>query len=170
MAHLLIEGVVDEVLAYLKANVPTKVDEINAEYDDSIVLAAPVTDPDGNRRGYLDYDVDFRSVGQWPFIIVIGDRTDVDGWSADFTDSTHTLSLWAWDRDNDPSRLRRRMYRWGRVLWELVVDGHEAGDILGEPGVGARPVLDFSPIITGSESAFVAASVLNFPVVLQEGR
>lgn len=174
MAQLLIEGVVDEVLAYLKANMATKVAALNTEYDDDIVLAAPVTDTaDKNRRGYLDYDVDFRSVGQWPFVVVLGERTDIDGWHGDpngFTDASHSLTVWVWDRDPDPSNLRRRMYRWGRAIWELVVDAHAVSDIVGEPGVGARPVLDFSPVITGTESAFVAASVLQFPVQRQEDR
>tara|TARA_Y100000310_G_scaffold312112_1_gene359096 strand:+ start:331 stop:516 length:186 start_codon:yes stop_codon:yes gene_type:complete len=40
------------------------------------------------------------------------------------------------------------MYRYGRAIWETLVDGHYDSTIIWNIGIGAAPVLDFSETLT----------------------
>ena len=99
------------------------------------------------------------------FIIVedttIPQWTNVEAWGV------HRLVMGMVVSDEDPSNLRRRLYRYGRAIFELMGDAHGDEAVTFEIGVGETRI-DFSPLFAASESRYVGNVTVAIPVVLKE--
>jgi hypothetical protein len=113
MAQLLTEGVVDKLLAYFQAQLPSKVQALNDEYSDNVLLKAPQVYFVGERA--------LTDGPNWPALFVFGESMMVERHNASYTDATHEVSIMIAIRDTDTEKVQRAMYRYVRALWELVV-------------------------------------------------
>ncbi len=141
MAYTFAEGLVDSLLSYLESNLPAKLDVIDTQLNDGITLRDPVA--------YLYRDPwDPRAITTTPVVFTIVPRTAVVQWKETSARQSHQVLIYLVEQDSSPEDLRKRMYRYGRAIWETLVDGHYDSTIIWNIGIGAAPVLDFSETLT----------------------
>lgn len=150
MALKLAEGLVDRLVTMLGAGMTAKLAALDAEYTDSIVLAPPAA--------YVIAEQKLEDVAAWPVMYVLVDDTTLDRWGPSFTDSTHRVLIGALVLDQVTDDLKRRLYRYARAIWEVLL----AGQLVAANGyqiIGETPRFDFSPIFTNDRRSEFASDV-----------
>jgi hypothetical protein len=112
--QLLTEGIVDQLFAYYKQRMEAKVNALNLEYGDSL-LEHPLAYFAG-LKGY--------SAGvNYPAVFVLGDEMRIakGRYNSTFTDASHDIEIMVAVSETNPERLQRMLYRFGRIIWELLV-------------------------------------------------
>lgn len=154
MAYTFAEGLVDEILTYLDNNLPGKLDDIDSQLADGIVLDDPVS--------YLMRDpADLRALTNVPSMFGKVPRTNVTGWHETSAWQNHVLWLYLVDRANDPETLSKRLYRYARAIWETLVD-HQFDTVTvptWKMGIGAQPSFDFSETLTRGSMAMADVKI-----------
>tara|TARA_Y100000310_G_scaffold333905_2_gene412440 strand:+ start:13383 stop:13871 length:489 start_codon:yes stop_codon:yes gene_type:complete len=141
MAYTFAEGLVDTILSYLESNLPAKLDAIDTQLDDGITLRDPVA--------YLRRDpLDPRAITTCPVVFAIVPRTVLLQWRETAARQSHQTLIYLVEQHSDPEELRKRMYRYGRAVWETLVDGHFDSSLVWSIGIGTPPVIDFSETLT----------------------
>ena len=151
MAYTFAEGLVDEVIAYLVANMPTKQNTIDSQIDDGITMDDVV---DFIRRDPSD----IRALTNIPSCFVIVPRTQITNWQETTQMQQHDLWIYLVARDPDPETLRKLIYRYARALWETLVD-HYYDTATWKIAGGVQPSLDFSETITRGNMAMADVKV-----------
>lgn len=138
MALELMEGAVSTLQNYLSAHFADEVAALNAVYSDAIVL------PDIAAV----YDVEQVEVqGQaYPFVEVIGIRTDVLSETGAMMRSAHNIAIMITDTDSDRSYVRRRIMRYCRGVFELLRAAREDPTFSGYTVVLSGGAIDFLPL------------------------
>lgn len=158
MVLTLTEAAVDAVKAYLDANLSAKLDTLDAEYNDGIVLA--------DIAGTYVAEQSLESVPRFPALFILGDGMDVQRWTPDYTEAAHRLLIGVIVLDQDVENLRRRMYRYMRAVWELLTEARAAAAFMYAIG---SPSVSYSPVYT-RESQYLADARLAVSMLLAEAR
>jgi len=111
MALTLIEGVVDAVKSYLTTDMPAKLNALDSEYDDGIVL-------DDIKTYYI---AEVQAIPEYPSIFLLGDDVDILGEGGNWLKSGNNLDIIIFVGDQNTTDLRRRIYRYVRALIELLI-------------------------------------------------
>lgn len=137
MSYTFAEGLVNEVSAYLSANLPTKLDAIDTAIGDGIVLADPVDylmrQPGGPK-----------SILNWPSMFLLVPQGNVISWHEASAEQSYVLWLYLFARDIDKETLSKRLYRYARAIWETLVD-HQFSTATWKMGIGSTPLIDYGP-------------------------
>ena len=134
----LAEGLIDEVKAYLVANLAAKLTALDTEYADGITLTEPAI-------AFYVGERSLDAIPQYPAVFILAEQTTVESWHAAFTDASHRFIVGAFILDQDSETLGRRLYRWGRAFWELLVEARGDGGLTYHL-VDVPIEIDFSPI------------------------
>ena len=118
MAWEFAEGLVNEIKAYLVANLPAKLDVIDAAINDGIELRDPVE--------YLERTpgVSQTKSGTLPVLFVTVPQGQVTMVKETSADQEHVLWIYVAERATGAEDLKKRMYRYGRAVFEVLVDHH----------------------------------------------
>ncbi len=118
MAWEFAEGLVNEILAYLAANLPAKLDVIDAAINDGITLRDPTE--------YLRRDpaVNPKLSGTLPVLFAMVPNGQVTMFKETAADQEHILWIYLLERATDAEDLKKRIYRYGRAIFEVLVDHH----------------------------------------------
>ena len=117
MAWEFAEGLVNEILTYLEANLPAKLNVIDAAINDGITLRDPVE--------YLRRDPSLPKLsGTLPLVFVKAPQGKVTMFKETAADQEHVLWIYVMERATDAEELSKRMYRYGRAIFEVLVDHH----------------------------------------------
>lgn len=141
MAWTLAEGAVTAIRDYLVTNLPTKLDALDTAYGDGITLDDIVT-------SYLA-EQSLATIPAFPVLFVIAPASQIERWTPSVTDASHHLLIGVIAIDQDPETLRKRLYRYMRATWEVLVAGRAAASFAYVIGPDAR--LEFSPIYSKDE-------------------
>jgi hypothetical protein len=109
----LAEGCVDTLSTYINANIVAKLAALDAEYTDTIVLAAPVAT-------YIS-DKSIRSIPTYPALLVLSDEQDFRPMSDSGGKDKPTVYVGILEIDTDPEVLQRRVFRYRRAIIELLL-------------------------------------------------
>lgn len=133
MAMKLIEAAIDFLKTYIEANLVAKLDELNAEYRDFELV---------DIQNY--YVAELLEIPEYPSIIILGDSSVPVGEGGGWIRTQHSISLTCLVTDAETERLRRRLYRYVRALFELLseVQGTTTDYIINVDR------LDFAPVYT----------------------
>ena len=143
MALTFAEGLIDEVRAYLITNLPAKLDSIDTQINDGITLLDPTS------YFYRDPGISGIPTGNLPVAFLIVPDGEVVSWHESDIEQEHILWIYILARDTDADNLRKRMYRYGRAIWEVLVDHQfDATPATWKMGIGARPRWSYSPTLT----------------------
>ncbi len=149
------EGLVDELVAAYTERYPAVLEALNAEFDDSIVLRDPIA--------YNPYEIQpHRNIPDVPALFFKVAGLQLPQWGETYAYPEADVIVWAVDRDPDPERIARLMYRHSRALWATLVDQRFAtagATITWEPGIGASPVIDFAPTLTRGGISMAAVAL-----------
>jgi hypothetical protein len=141
MAWEFAEGLVNEILAYLEANLPSKLGVIDAAINDGITLDDPLR--------YLGREPDSpRSPGTLPAVFGVVPGGKVTSWHETSADQEHVLWLYLMARDPDPEVLKKRMYRYARAIFEVLIDHHFDTSTVHTWDAIAEVSFDYSPQFT----------------------
>lgn len=161
MAFTLAEGLVDEVVTYLTDNLPARLDLIDTEMTDSLVLADPVV--------YETAEKSLESLAKYPVCVVLVPDTTIGQWTGVEVWGEHSLLIGMIVLDVDPTDLRKRLYRYARALFEELADAHGDGGITWNIGVGPIEI-NFSPLFSAPDSQFIGDMQITVPMVKKETR
>jgi hypothetical protein len=125
MTLALAEGLVDEVKAYLEANLATKLSALDVEYADSIILENSVETFIGIKS--------LHSIANYPVLYVLAPTTRIEPMAASggtviTTKPAIIVGMLAVDPDSET--LQIRLYRYARALVELMMEALGTGDLL----------------------------------------
>ena len=119
MALGLGEDLVDVVVAYLEANLPAKLAALDAEYTDAIVLESTVTTYKGLKS--------LEEIPNYPALYALSPTEAVQprmiSPTAVEVESRPELAVGVVVLDQDSETLQKRLYRYGRAITELLLDG-----------------------------------------------
>ncbi len=161
MTWTLAEGLVDQVVTFMNANMAAQLNDIDAEMADSIIL--------DDIQAFETSERVLASVQSFPIMIILIDSTGIPQWSGVEVWGEHRLVMGILVKDQDLTDLRKRIYRYGRAMWELIGDAHNDGSVTFQLGVG-ESVIDFSPMFSTPDSRFIADVTVKVPVTLKETR
>ncbi len=161
MALLLAEGLVDEVKAYLVANLEAKLTALDTEYSDNITLDVAAA--------YYVGEKSLDPIPEYPAVFILAEQTTIESWHETFTDAAHRFMIVAFILDQDPEALGRKLYRYARAFWELLVEARADGSLTYHL-VDEDVVLDFTPVekLNREEATFVAGLQLTASARKQE--
>jgi len=155
MAYTFAEGLVDEVVTYLTTNLPAKLDTIDTQMGDSITT-------DDVAEWIRRDPSDIRALTLVPACFVVVPRSSIVNWRADVMTSNHDLWIYLVARDSDPETLRKKIYRYGRGIWETLVD-HYFDTATWKMSIGVEPRFDFSETLTRGSMAMADVKIeLNY--------
>lgn len=151
----LTEYVVNGLITFLEANLPTKLAELQAEYNDGIIL-----DP---IKGY--YISEKKDVPEFPAIFVIDDETDFPDQRNDYVVGIHRLLVVVAVTDQNEDNLTHKLWRYRRAIAEVVNQDNTLG-------IGALKA-DFgrffpTPMFTDKSATFMKDSYMQVEVWTQE--
>jgi len=126
MSWTLSEGLVDAVKTELSSSLPAKLDALDTEYGDGIVLDDP--------ESYYIAEPSIESVHGTTAVLILA-----DDWTAgpgDYSaggclNPTHTLRVEIITTDSDAEQLKRRVYRYVRAILEVLDAAHATGGLSG---------------------------------------
>jgi len=125
VAFGLAEDLVDEVVTYLEANLAAKLAALDAEYTDSITLEMTVATLTGLRS--------LEEIPNYPILYALSPgvivRPRMISESSSEVDARPELSIGVVVLEQDSETLQRRLYRYGRALTELLIDGWGANSL-----------------------------------------
>ena len=101
---------VDSILTDFKANLNTRITDLNDNYGGERPLAL---------LGEKDfYDYEEGDPDKYPMIVLVGDRLKIIGGDFNSIETDELLSLWFWMyEDIDEKHLRRMQYRYASAIW-----------------------------------------------------
>jgi hypothetical protein len=111
----LAEGLVGELKAHIETNLGAKLTALNTEYGDGITL-------EDRKVTYLGIK-SLASVPQFPALYVISGTQRFNAWTEESGESKPEVSVGILVEDQDRERLQKRLYRYGRALVELMLEG-----------------------------------------------
>lgn len=111
-----IENIIATIKTYLEANLATKLEAINLEYDDDLTL----TDIKPERWRIAE----LTSAPSYPVGILLGDRIDTTD-EGGFIKTFYNISVACLLTDTNAERLRRRLYRYIRAFSEVLYSGQK---------------------------------------------
>ena len=119
MGFGLAEDLVDEVVTYLEANLAAKLAALDAEYPDSIALQMTVATQKGLKS--------LEEIPNYPVLYALSPagivRPRMISESSSEVDARPELSVGIVVLEQDSETLQKRLYRYGRALTELLIDG-----------------------------------------------
>lgn len=118
MAWEFAEGLVNEITTYLEANLPAKLSAIDAAIGDGIELRDPVE--------YLGRDpvASPQRSGTLPILFIGVPQGQITGFKQGGAHQDHVLWIYVLERDPSAEVLKKRMYRYGRAIAEVLIDHH----------------------------------------------
>lgn len=147
MTWTLAEQLVDDLVSYFDTNLPGRLDLIDAEIGGSITLA--------DITGWDIAEAELDSVQSWPRGVILVPNTTLLEWRGAQVKGKHGVLIGILVLDQDKGDLRRRLYRYGRAIFEELVDAHGDGAFTWDVGLGAT-IINFSPLFTNAPGQFVA--------------
>lgn len=152
----LIEAAVDGVVAYITANSAAKIAAVEARYADGIELA------DFRRVSVAE----LAEVADYPALFVLGIRNQMSR-GGGFVRVEQELEIAVLVLDQDEETLRRKVYRYGLALVELMIEAEVTADF--PFGIEQTMALDFTPIYKPSAAdPFFEDARLTLTVFRQE--
>ena len=144
MALEFAEGLINEVRTYLSTNLPAKLNAIDSQINDGIVLDDPTA------YLYRDPGISQKSLSSLPIAFLIVPDGEVVSWHETAIEQEHILWIYLFARDTDADDLRKRMYRYARALWETLVDHRFDTTTIATWKIagGVRPRFAYSPTLT----------------------
>lgn len=105
----------DTLSTYINANIVAKLAALDAEYTDTMVLAAPVAT--------LISDKSIRTIQDFPVLIIVSDEQEFRPMQAAGGKDKPTVyvGIVAQDPDQNMENLQRRVFRYRRALIELLL-------------------------------------------------
>ena len=161
MAWTLAEGLVNQVVSYFTTNLAAKLAAIDAEVADGLVLAMPASIEISEKA--------LKSVAEWPVMAVLVEGSQIPQWTGKEIWGHHSLVLGVIVLDQNEDTLKKRLYRYGRALVELLANAHGTGGITWEVGQGMIDI-DFSPTFAGPEAMLIGDVQVTVPMILKETR
>ena len=148
------EGVVDDVIAYLEANMEAKLDAIDAEKDDWKLADVQAW-----------YRSEQREIDRFPAAIVrVNSARVVEEHSASLTVAYEVL-VGVIHMEQNSARLVQALQRYQRAVLELIKAGEAAGSI---GDMVLLQELNESPIFSPTESEYAADMSVTFTVRRRE--
>lgn len=152
-----------DAVAYLRANLPTRIAALNAEKDDGLVLAVPADDGGALGRPEVAYSLGSESRVSMPWVEVAVPDFDLGEFSLAQYDADFSLSVVVAAMVEEvvsPHRLTVAMMRWSRVLVETLMQPGAFGD--GETVESVRGAVRAANPETGETVAVRGGVVLVF--------
>lgn len=165
MAWTLGEHAVDSILAALQAGMEAKIVELNTTYSTSVENGDVL---EGVAMWFTG-EQELARIHKTPALFVFADSVEFDT-----PRSTRTMEpevdirIGILVEDIDPSRLRDRVYRYGRAILEVLFDAKRA-DTLGGWQFRERARIEYSPTLARS-SSFLGDAMLSWKFTKQEDR
>ena len=113
------EGLVTTLKAYVEANIAAKLTALNTEYADSITLATPVITYLGVKS--------LQAIPNYPALYILSPSARFAGWTVSSGESKPEIAIGVIVTDMDSEILQKRLYRYGRALIELMLNGMGVG-------------------------------------------
>lgn len=157
----MVEALVDAIKSYLNTNLPAKLDALDTEYTDTIVLDDIVTYYVGQRSA--------ESVPEYPACFILATETAIGYWNNAVSEGAHELAISVLVLDADAEVLQRKVYRYARAVWETLVSAHFAGSLSGFRIIG-QPRIGFSPTLVNPDTMYLAECQIIINGHLQESR
>lgn len=139
------EAFVDEYIAYLVANLETKISALNTEYADQLLENIA-------EESVYKGEIDLNHVANWPAIFVLVEGSTLDQGHHEFMQQTLDVNASVLVLDQDSEKLREKIYRYTRAIIELLMEGHEAGSISWHPKFDGASTIRYSPLYTDGTS------------------
>lgn len=134
------EGLVNALKSHMETNLPARLVTVAAQYTDGLALPNPV--------GYLIREPDIRSLAQAPALFILIPRTRLGALtSGEVADIQHDVWIYVLDRRNDPTEIKRSLYRYTDAVYQELKAFHSAGGHLFTLTGGITDI-DYSPILT----------------------
>ena len=146
----LIEGVIDTVMEYLQDNIAAKIAIVDAEYADF---------PLEEIKAW--YMAEVKEVPEYPSIFVLGERSEVREEGDSYVRASHLVTIFIVAVDQDTEQLRRKLYRYTRVIFDLLRDSRASY-------VTTVTSIEYSPMFTRGESEFISDARLTVEFVAYE--
>lgn len=161
MAWTMVEGLIDAIKTYLTTNLPAKLDALDTEYPDTIVLEDLVTWYVGQKS--------IESIQEYPAGFVLANETSIEYWNNTSSNGMHEITISVIVLDQDPEIMQRRVYRYARAVWETLVSAHFASALSGFKIYG-NPSIGFSPTLVNPDTTYLGECQLVIHAQLQESR
>lgn len=155
------EGLVDSVNTYLQANLAAKLDAIDTELSDSLVLEDVVA--------WYTSEKDLASVQGYPSVFILATDGQIVGWNASYQNLECDVTIAILVLDQTPEDLKKRVYRYVRAIWEVITTGHAARSYGAWQIIGS-PQLAWTPIFQDDNSQFISEGRVVFRAFAQETR
>lgn len=137
MALTFAEGLIDEIIVYLTANLASNLD---TEGSPGLVLRVPTE--------YIKREPsDPRAPTRLPVVFVIVPRTTIVEWHEGSAASNHVLWIYLLDQNTNPELLRSFLYQYALGIWKTLV-AHQFDTATWKMGIGTPPVFDFGETLT----------------------
>lgn len=141
MSWTLAEHLVDSIMTALQAGMTAKLNAIDTELNapDDLVLKDPVM--------WVIGEQDLDRLYEFPAVFVLADQATWDNFRQSLTIVPEiVVRIGLLCEDIDPSNLRRKAYRYGRAMLEIVTDAKRAGTLNGWQPIN-QGTLTYSPIL-----------------------
>lgn len=142
MTFEMAEGFVDALEAYLQTNMAAKLDALDTEYTDSIVLEDPVTSPSG-RFAYVGAK-NLQDIPSFPALYIVSPTSSAEPWEAYAGEQSIKSKPQAYVGvvvlDPDEESLQLRLYRYARAITELLLEALGTVDLDGWDIVGPMEI------------------------------
>ena len=153
-----IENTCDAMIAKLEADLPTKLEAINAEVTDGFTVDPPT-----------GISIGERAEPTYPWIVVAPSRTALDKDTGERIVYEHLITLesiyWAQGEDE----LIRKLLRFGRAVREVALKDRYPGINLSEGGWGLRFLGDeYSRMIKVADQSFIKMVASTFSIRQQQ--
>lgn len=154
MTYKLSEGVVDDVITYLSANMAAALDVIDAEKEDFELADVQAW-----------YRSEQRAIDKFPAAIVrVNTATVVEEHSASLT-VVYEVMVGVIHMEQNSAKLIQSLQRYQRAVLELIKAGEAAGSI---PDMVLFQELNESPVFSPADSEYVADMSVTFKVRRRE--
>lgn len=111
----LAEGIITDLRQFIEAGIGSSVANLNAAKGDAL-LSEP--------QAFFSGLKPFNSNVNYPAVFFLVEETRIDRgrYNASFTDASHDVAITVAVKEADPEKLQLMLYRYGRILWELLVE------------------------------------------------
>lgn len=154
MSYKLSEGVVDDVITYLSANIETKLDAIDAEKADFELVDIQAW-----------YRAEQRAIDRFPAAIVRVNRAEMVAEHATSLTMAYEVVVGVIHMEQDSAKLVQSLQRYQRAVLEVIKAGEAAGSI---PDMVLVQELNESAIFSPGESEYAADMSVTFTVRRRE--
>lgn len=144
MTILLTDKLVDDLRAYVDANVGTYITAVNTAFNDAITLGSVdsvrVDDPETGVRVQIQNAV----------VNIVATVGTIGHWNQSVAHAGQDVVFWITVREQDKEALRRKLYRYLLALWNCLVAGHYSADFDWAMGIEVDPQFDYSETFTSN--------------------